>query len=233
MRTLSQIETALLPRYSGPIKQTQGFDYIPWDETQRVADTVFGPLGWSVSTSEPKFTECTIVNKEEEYTFSGFSATCHVTIIYLDEETGSVQTCTRGGTGYANATWQGEGKNPMDLAVKAAASDAFSRVFKLFGDAFGLFLYQKDAPATGGATRSYPASSGKGPSEKQTAVLKKNIPGLTDAWLAVVPYAVWKATLDANFGSGITAEHIAAMEQYKPEPVPAGRTAFPLPKNAA
>lgn len=184
----------LAERYDGPISQRDGpggrqFSYIPWTETVRRLNAVFGPDGWGTSLPQVIFANGT-------YTVS---LSLSVTAKYLDED-GDRSYFTKEVPGVGSAVARGEGD---DNASKAALSDAISRAAKLLGDQFGFFLYEKGATrpmanaaptnVTGSAS-TFTGDLGRRPSEKQIAILEKN--GIA---YEGVPYDEWHSALDAHF----------------------------------
>lgn len=135
MKTIDDVLLALSRKYDGPTKEIRGFTYIPWNDTAKAAIEVFGPLGWSNEI---------ITLKEDE---GGYSCIMRVTVQVYDPARQEVIRVTRDGVGYGEIQKTRDGRELRDTAIKAAASDALSRAFKLLGDAFGLFLYEKEEDA--------------------------------------------------------------------------------------
>lgn len=190
MKTLADIEAALSVRYDGPIEQQRGFDYIPWNESARQANKVFGINGYDV------------VLKQVKREGAGYMAVVAVTVKPSDAE-----VFTREGVGYSDVQTTKDGRELVDTAIKGAASDAFSRACKLFGDAFGLYLYDKGGSAptssnTARTTNSTPDPTatkatgplGYRPSPAQQRFLS-NL-GWTPELVAMMPASEWKAKLD-------------------------------------
>lgn len=187
-KTQAEVEAALAETYSGPIFQREGaggrtFDYIPWTETVRLLNTVFGPFGWT--TSQP------IVSYNEGV----YTVTLALTVTVTEAE-GDYNTITKTVPGVGQAVSRGAND---DNAAKSALSDAISRAAKLLGDAFGFGLYEKK-PGQGqrSSTSTTPQVThgdlGFRPSAKQEAMLRKNnIPFET------MTGPEWKAALDEVF----------------------------------
>lgn len=183
-KTLAQMEDGLRETYSGPTFEKNGFTYIPWNEAVKVANRVFGIDGYNI--------EVVRVMELGE----GYMAHVRVTVYPSDSK-----SFIREGIGYNEL--QGQGGRAHDTAVKGAASDGANRAFKLFGEAFGLALYDKAESAPSGQrppTASYAGGSSGGdkrPSEKQLPFLLKA--GFTQKQIDAMPFAEWKAALDAYF----------------------------------
>jgi hypothetical protein len=181
VKTVKEVEAALNETYSGPTKQVQGsggkmYTYIPWNETARALDEVFGVTGWSSR----------VVALEAHPESGVYTAAVEITG-YAQAEDGTVITITRSGVGRGVARasrdeQQATGRTVSsdlgihDTAAATAGSDAFSRAAKLFGKRLGLELYDKGetqnagsyAPrqATGGFSGQMSNPEGA-PSEKQ------------------------------------------------------------------
>ncbi len=155
MRNLSQVQAALESKYDGPIEKIRGYSYIPWAETVQQANNVFGPLGWSNEVMKLL---------EDE---GGYLCVQRVTALAYDESRECVVQLVRDGVGYGELQKTRDGRQLRDTAVKTAASDALSRAFKLVGDAFGLYLYEKankeaDADETPAPAKKPAYSGGEG-----------------------------------------------------------------------
>lgn len=188
------LENKLNERYDGPISQREGpggrtFSYIPWTETVRRLNSVFGLDGWDIS-------EPVVSYNDGVYTVA---LALHVSVEYGEGETSGYFDKRVPGVGSAVARGQGD-----DNASKAALSDAISRAAKLLGDQFGFFLYEeKGNNAPRQQTQSRPtsaSSSDRRPSEKQHAILKNQL-HFEDAEIAEMPFAQWKAALDEHFAA--------------------------------
>lgn len=118
------MEKGLAETYSGPTFDKNGFTYIPWNEAAKVANRVFGIDGYHVSVLRV------------EQLGPGYMAHVKVSVFPSD-----AAAFSREGIGYNELT--GDSGRAHDTAVKGAASDALNRAFKLFGEAFGLALYDK------------------------------------------------------------------------------------------
>lgn len=197
------LESKLNERYDGPISQREGpggrmFSYIPWTETVRRLNAVFGLDGWDtrdlkVIYNDGVYTVSLLLSVDAEYK-------------EIDQDTGEMtRTGFFGksvpGVGSAVARNQGD-----DNASKAALSDAISRAAKLLGDQFGFFLYEEkgntqNAPRQQTQSRPTSASSSdRRPSEKQHAILKNQL-HFEDAEIAEMPFSQWKAALDEHFAA--------------------------------
>lgn len=230
-KSASEAAALLKERYDGPMKGVQGrggktYDYIPWNESARQLDKVFGIFGW-----DSKVTALSAHPAEGVYT-----AAVEVTARVLDDETGNVITITRSAVGRGTAQPSKDEREKLgltisqdlgthDTAAATAGSDAFSRACKLLGDAFGLFLYDK--PETASYTRAAAQSAGSRtqaprqapagqagtgqgprPSVKQMTVLNER--GYTTEQVEGMDFRDWKGVLDAIFG------------KYQPEIAPEG-----------
>ena len=209
MKTLAEIEKGLAERYDGPTFEKNGFTYIPWNESVKQANRVFGIGSYHIEVAE--------VRQEGE----GYMARVRVTVSPSDSN-----PIVREGVGYNELS---TARNAADTAVKGATSDALNRALKLFGDAFGLYLYDKaevrpdSSQRTTAAPRSAGQSNDRGPSEKQMAVLNKN--GYTAEQVAGMTFPQWKGVLDAIFGGQTPAIAPAAKQA-------AAKTAAPKAKPA-
>lgn len=183
-KTQAEVEAALAETYSGPIFQREGaggrtFDYIPWTETVRLLNAVFGPFGWT--TSQPVTT----------YHDGVYTVTLALTVHVANEQG---ITISKAVPGVGQAVSRGSND---DNAAKSALSDAISRAAKLLGDAFGFGLYEKKPGQGQRSTTPRPTTSGdlgRRPSDKQAAMLvKNNIPFET------MTFEEWKPALDAIF----------------------------------
>lgn len=202
MKTVAEIAAKLAERYDGPISQREGaggrsFSYIPWTETVRRLNEVFGVEGWS--TTAP-----VVILADGVYTVS-----LALVVRMLDEETGTVIEKVVAGVGSAVSRGMGD-----DNASKSALSDAISRAAKLLGDQFGFFLYEEKgggAPTrqqSGSGSSSYaaarpsnptaPRQAGKGPSEKQRNILRDKL-HFTDEQIDGMEFKEWKGALDGYF----------------------------------
>jgi hypothetical protein len=202
--SLEALEAKLAERYDGPLSQREGaggklFTYIPWTETVRRLNAVFGAFGWDTHVVSVTFVDG-VYTVAVELTVSGQFKQTRQRGDALDEYIDS-ESKTVVGVGSAVARGQSD-----DNASKAALSDAISRAAKLLGDQFGFFLYEKAEKTSGATNGGYktPASSsassaasgdlGRRPSEKQAAILNKQ--GIA---YESMPFAEWKAALDAYF----------------------------------
>lgn len=171
-RSASEVAAALAKKYDGTLKTVKGsgnkdFEYIPWNDSLRKLTEVFGPFGWD-----------TRITHSEAHPAEGvYVAVVEVTARVIDDATGAIVTLTRAGQGRSIARpSKFEREQGMTVAVDlgthktaaaGAASDALSRAVKQLGDAFGLFLYEKDEDE-GGEQQTYgnsPRRSSSGPSE--------------------------------------------------------------------
>ena len=186
-KNVNEVAARLEQKYDGPIETRQGnggdYSYVPWHVTKRLLDEVFGPFGWSTTAPHSYFANGTY-NSE-----FGLSAT-------VQDEDGSLITKTVPAQGQAVA----RGEND-DNALKSAQSDALSRGAKLFGDAFGFYLYEQKRTTTNRSTSTRSSSGPRDyrPSDKQLGVLHKL--GLTDTQIAEMPGQVWKAKIDEFFAT--------------------------------
>jgi hypothetical protein len=200
MRTVREIEQALREASKDTfdtsiIYQQDGFDYVPWDQSNRLANQVFGFLGWSshvlsIEYVEAMQIEVTEIERDEDgrykygpdkrpirrtvlRDFRGFVSRVRIEVHAWDEEHTVVVTSSHDGVGFGDVRGMG-GKNPMDTACKAAKSDGISTALKHYGDYFGLFLYSKENKTSGqnnNQTRTPhtpPANNGSNQHSQQT-----------------------------------------------------------------
>jgi hypothetical protein len=193
-RNAEDVERDLAVPYSGPTKEKNGFTYIPWTDSRKALDHVAGsPLNWELHNP--------VIAIDPEHGI--YTAAVQITIHVVDEN-GVTRDISRVGFGRstAQATKEEREQNLTvtrslqlhDTAAAAAGTDAFSRACKMFGPALGSDLYDTEAPTR---PSSAPRSTGKGPSEKQTGILRKI--GYTDAQIADMPFATWKGKVDEYF----------------------------------
>lgn len=201
-KTLAAIEQGLAEVYSGPTYEKNGFTYIPWNEAAKVANRVFGIDGYAVDVLKV------------EHMGQGYMAHVRVTVFPTDGK-----PFYRDGIGYNELT--GDNGRAHDTAIKGAPSDGFNRALKLFGEAFGLALYDKSETSSTRSAQSgnsgnarpntqstdtkasVPPSTGqrvpndKRPSEKQMAVLEKN--GYSKQQVGGMSFSQWKSVIDDLF----------------------------------
>jgi len=133
-RTIVDIESLLNGPLTAPTKKIEKFDYISWNDSVRVLNHIFGPLGWEdemVSLSRTEF---------------GYTCTIRLTLHLPNGET-RIHT----GVGYGTVrTWSNKGELSLEMkaraedqGVKSAFSDALSRACKRW-KALGLDLYGGD-----------------------------------------------------------------------------------------
>jgi hypothetical protein len=181
------------------------FGYVAWDRSRDLLDTIFGPLGWSVEE----------VSYSADFQQGIYQSTIRITGYMVDDNTGTIISISRTGTGRAVAEQRKNGTLNHDTAIPAAASDAFSRAAKMFGPALGSKLYDKTDPArTQPSTTNYTPrqssaprqSTGDGnlgprPSAAQLPHVAKAL-GITEAEVATTPFDTWRPALDAYFQNG-------------------------------
>jgi hypothetical protein len=252
VKTLAQVNEALTREYSkdnfpAPIKAMDGFDYIEWHESNRLANEIFGTLGWSSAVLSCEYVECEVpvrnrdTNEYELRPFKGFKSIVRVEVQVWDEEHGILVKNYHDGIGFGNIIGQGN-KNPMDNASKSAKSDGLSTAFKHYGDALGLFLYKKAVQSSGGSygeastgSASYGSSSqdvGPRPSAGQCKGLYAI--GLNDEQIASVPFKVWKAMLDDFWNKDqskkLTANQVLEKYELQGTPQPTQKRSYPFQK---
>jgi recombination DNA repair RAD52 pathway protein len=201
VKTQQEIKEALGKEYAGRLEKIDGYDYIPWPDAQRAADEAFDPDGYSVDVIKT-WTE-QIPNLAGEVSY-GYAALVRVTVQPSDGP-----SFYRDGLGFSEVVFakKGEGRALIDSAIKGCVSRALVRALTLFGDAFGLKLYDKESTqALTGAVSSnssYNQSSGGGsdkrPSEKQEAMLTGKL-GFRADQVSKMPFSLWKPILDDYFG---------------------------------
>lgn len=191
MRNLTEVLEALSERWDAPLKEIDGFSYVPWEETAYHLSEVFGPLGWSFHLDAHSLDEKDVMvntagrDEKPNYvprTFQGYSCFGSIEVQVFDDvyETGVIRA-TYGGVGFAPIQAQGN-KNPLDTAAKAAKSDLLSVCAKLLGDAFALYLYREKKRSggvnfaahtnNGTSAPKYPASE----AQKQALINKFKLP---------------------------------------------------------
>jgi hypothetical protein len=193
------LENLLNTRYDGPISQREGpggrtFSYIPWTETVRRLNKVFGADGWDIGTPVVSY-------NDGVYTVA---LALDVSVAYGSGDNEGYFHKSVPGVGSAVARGQGD-----DNASKAALSDAISRAAKLLGDQFGFFLYEEKGGTTSPTTRTTTSgttsgtsssSTERGPSPKQKAILTGAL-GFSEEDVAKMPFREWKAALDDHFAA--------------------------------
>ena len=222
LKTVEEIETALRDRaradevLSRVDKGNRGkFTYIPWNETARMMNEVFGVFGWSTY-------KVSSVDDVERgvYIYDGSL----IVRAMAGDEVIEKQLTGRGVGIVSKGSLEKGDREAHDTAAKGARSDFLSVAAKCLGEAFGIFLYDKGDPAhtegyvaahAGAAVQiatthetstapqvSKPAPTADGKiglaSEKQAAVMRKN--GWNDAQIAELDYATLKAVMDGCFG---------------------------------
>lgn len=256
MRKMSEVLEALAQRWDAPLKQVDGFDYIPWEATVSHMNEVFGPLGWShdvVTLSlDEKEVPVNVGNRQdpryELRTFMGYSSSVPVEVQVFDDVhgTGQIIKVRHTGVGFGPIIGQGN-KNPLDNAAKTAKSDGISTAAKHFGDAFGLFLYRKEAPASGGASGStnggaasggqraasgggakgYPVSDGRKTHLAKNGYSAEQIEAMTNAQASTFFDRLWKDHMsveDSAAAAGIPLPASGPAEKSSDSlPIPAGR----------
>lgn len=172
--------------------------YIKWTDSAEQLDAIFGVAGWEESIEDFKFDAAKGVYAVVR-TIRGF-------VQEVDDKGKPTQVITITRTAVGRAVAVGDNH---DTAIAAADSDSFSRAAKKFGDALGLFLYDKDdvanQPTVAAAPRSTPAAAPGGlndkrPSDKQANILLTKM-GYTPEQLAATPFQTWKADIDEYFAS--------------------------------
>lgn len=143
-RTIADIEKALLDRSRAEkvmARVSKGgkgtFSYVPWNESARLLNDIFGVFGWSTNRTGG-------VDDVERglYIYDG------VLTVRAEGEEGEVYHKFVAGRGVGVvAASQRENMEAHDTAAKGARSDFLSVACKCLGDAFGLFLYDKGDPA--------------------------------------------------------------------------------------
>lgn len=222
MKTLQEVNEALAVRAdSAQIKQLGGFSYMPWNVSTRIANDVFGFLGWSSTVIECKLEIVDLINRDGVATrHQGYKTIVRITVRVRDE-TGIEIESNHDGVGFGELQSMGN-KNAIDTAVKAAASDGVSRALKLFGDALGLFLYDKEDPTSGtqpqankssysntGNDKVYPVSPGRIPH------LKSNF-NLTDAQIQELGNAKAGIMLDRLWKEKVAKQDILVAFGFAP-----------------
>ena len=122
-------------------KRENKFSYIEGHHAIREANRIFGPTGWTRETIDMN---CVYAG---EYTSSkgqvGFQV-AYIAKVRIKAMT-TMATVVKEGTGFGSAITYGS--TPSDAhegAVKEAETDAMKRALMMFGDPFGLALYDKD-----------------------------------------------------------------------------------------
>lgn len=178
-----------------------GKDYVEWHEATRIANCVFGPLGWSLTTTmTPTFLGLGDWGE-------GFFCTRKITVRYRCSEDKEVYTIERDGEGWIKLQAIGKG-DAIDMAFKGAASDAISKATKTFGDAFGLNLYTPKGRHTAStAPRTLP----RGQQAAQPPYKVIYDEGVKrGAWTRETFYATASGILD---GFSVNANNVKALSQ--------------------
>lgn len=249
LKTLQEITAALEAEYNrdtytlAPVKRLKdGNDYISWNDSADLANKLFGPMLWDSTVVSMQYREV----DDGETVHRGYEAIVRITAKYLDENN-VIQIAHRDGAGFGALVPQGR-KNPLDLAYKAAESDAFSRAAKKFGDYFGLFLYDKpveddgagyNRPTTSGSVaapraaaagggKGYPVSDGRKTHLAKNGYTPEQIEGMTNAQASAFFDRLWKDHMsveDSAEAAGIPLPAAAPAEkkQQGSFPIPAGR----------
>ena len=207
-RVVSEVLAALAAEFSLPTytKPNTSFTYVPWTESKKMLDQVFGVFGWSTTEPRVSFAAMTDLGKATGV----YTVSFGLVVRALDDVSGDVVEKMLPCVG------QGVSYGADDNAAKAAMSDALSRGVKMLGTAFGFELYEKSAPVTSHVTLDYPASAtastktaapgatvgptGRGPSEKQRKILVEKL-HFDPITVDDMPYAEWKPALDGYFQS--------------------------------
>lgn len=233
VHTLQIVLEGLQKRYDGVTREIDGNTYIPWNESVKQANAIFGSLGWSSEVRE--FKEVQVGES------LGFRATVRVTVPVLRDVPG--MDSYHDGVGYSEVGYTKSGRPLTDTAVKAAESDGISRALKKFGDAFGLYLYEKDATpvssrgvdfnklrenGTTTSSTTTATSNGNAPSAKQFEFIEKNFGAYLSAdILNAISGAHAKQMLDAlwkNHEEPVDILHKMGIPYTAPT-----RDSYPLP----
>lgn len=214
-KTVSEVVAAMSAEFTLPTftKPSTSFTYVPWTESKKLLDVVFGIFGWS--TTEPKVTFAAMADQGKAT--GVYTVSFGLVVKAIDDETGEViekmLPCVGQGVSYG----------ADDNAAKSGMSDALSRGVKMLGQAFGFNLYEKGsssygngggaaaAPANGGQQQQNgnaprgvsPANAGKPASDAQKGMLKRlnyagDIDGLTMAQASEAINALKAAPATAN-----------------------------------
>jgi recombination DNA repair RAD52 pathway protein len=175
-----------------------GKDYVEWHEATRIANRVFGPLGWSLTTTMTP----TYMNAGDWG--EGFYCTRKITVRYRCSEDSLVYTIERDGEGWIKLQAIGK-SDAIDMAFKGAASDAISKATKTFGDAFGLNLY----PPKGRQSASLSLASIK--AEVKSLGLVRN----PEMWASWKKSVLGKDVPDNKLTAGHIGKLTAAIAQHK------------------
>ena len=137
----AQVDALQAPLAQGHIRQREGkFDYIEGHHAIREANRIFGPTGW---TRETVSMECVYtgeyVNRKTNATGTQVAYIAMIRIRARTEE-GWV---TKEGTGYGDGIDYTSPAAAHESASKEAETDAMKRALMMFGDCFGLALYDK------------------------------------------------------------------------------------------
>lgn len=158
-KTLAEITEALTQKYRGPIREKDGYSYIPWPEMVKWLNDQIGIENYDVQIKEYHQEVVRSLDDEgQEHTTYGYSSVVALTIRPSD-----APAFTREGLGFNELQFSKRGQALIDTSVKGAASNGLSRTAPLLGDFGGLFLYEKDTPPasqpTGQATSNKPVLS--------------------------------------------------------------------------
>lgn len=201
MKTTAEIKEALGKVYEGRLENIDGYDYIPWPDAQRAADQAFDPDGYSVQVLK---TWMESVPNPEGNLSHGYAA-----LVRVEVQTADGTHFYRDGLGFSEVVFTKAGRALIDSAIKGCVSRALVRALTLFGDAFGLKLYDKEdtqaktgavpSNGNGGYNKQSNGSSGdKRPSDPQRNILTTKL-GFRSEQVDAMPFSLWKPILDSYF----------------------------------
>lgn len=216
-KTVEEVTRALAVKLDMGLtkKSYDGYDSVPWNEATRLLDDIFGVFGWSERVLS------TYANPQ-----AGVYGVARELTVYAVDEKGSTVSKTVSAVGACPV--RGESGKAHKTAFMGADSLSFSKATKKLGEAFGLFLYDKDEDEDSSNHESAPrksagakSSGDRGddirPSEKQLFVLT-NKAGYTEDDIDSMNFKTWKAALDAWFkeGKGKAKGKATAAKKAKP-----------------
>lgn len=173
-KTLEEIRTALALPYAGTTKQSNNYDYVPWPEALKIADTIFDPDGYDIEILKQEYVEAEGTNGILQ---KGYSAIMRVTIHPSDG-----RPFFRDGLGYSELVISRSGVPLVDSAIKGVMSRCLCRALVLLGWPFGLELYMKkeDMQSLTGAT-DVEYERTRRPQDAQTSNIRPFVPPTTNA----------------------------------------------------
>lgn len=188
MKTQAEVMAALKLPWSGEIETRDGFSYLPWNRVLEAMIEVFDVDGFSI---ESLSTNMERVSNEDCVSTYGYSARVRVTVYTKDGV-----PMIREGVGFNELLFTKSGKALIDTSIKGAASNGINRAMVLFGPAFGLSLYSRDASDAAAPARPAQQNTDRKLSDAQKNFLAKlHYP---PAVIETISYAAAKEAMDTK-----------------------------------